>query len=404
MYHYIDASKRSDAKSKEKRNAEAARLIAAVPLLRELESAGVISATCDQNSMYAYRGREAQRSIAEIHGHPKWPSGCIKFRNLKDSKPEKYENVFNYFHGNISGKEIKSICTKGLKPYPQTCGHRIEGHTLVTPSWVLALEGYGYECDLGEGLIRVCLKVQVPRTEKGVSDFGGKPLPNTFYHAYNSQEMVSLSDWNVKHSEMEISVPVETTQVVAVIVKQYHRENIIKKLRHFNGHPHRLGHTSSFLHLFHLRNHTDDFYTTDSNEKDNLLNHPDKKFAQLGYKDRGILCRILLQKRRKSDKKDKLETGPLCVPGAVPLYRYCNAAGNHFYTINEAEIGTTTLGATGRLGYKCEKIEGYVLPHQTGYTRPLHRYRLGGNHFYTTEILKNKPVNVVAEGIACWVY
>ncbi|XP_019858871.1 PREDICTED: uncharacterized protein LOC109587090 [Amphimedon queenslandica] len=44
-----------------------------------------------------------------------------------------------------------------------------------------------------------------------------------------------------------------------------------------------------------------------------------------------------------------------------PLYRYySDNAMDHFYTTNEAEIGTTTIGVTGKHGYISEGMTCYV--------------------------------------------
>ena len=67
----------------------------------------------------------------------------------------------------------------------------------------------------------------------------------------------------------------------------------------------------------------------------------------------------------------------------VPLYRYCGN-GEHFYTTSAQEIGTVTAGLTGRHGYKCEGIAGYISSVKQGKLVPLYRYYGNGDHFYTT--------------------
>lgn len=100
------------------------------------------------------------------------------------------------------------------------------------------------------------------------------------------------------------------------------------------------------------------------------------------------------------------------VYGTVPLYRYYSAAViDHFYTTNAKEIGTTTPGQSGNHGYKSEGVTGYCFPKPTPGTVPLYRY-FGGpsDHFYTTnsrEIGTTTPGvskrGYTSEGVACWV-
>mmetsp|Transcript_23367 Transcript_23367/g.37402 ORF Transcript_23367/g.37402 Transcript_23367/m.37402 type:complete len:300 (+) Transcript_23367:138-1037(+) len=44
----------------------------------------------------------------------------------------------------------------------------------------------------------------------------------------------------------------------------------------------------------------------------------------------------------------------------IPLHRYVNAKGDHFYTTNLSEIGATSPGVVGNGGYKYESIACYV--------------------------------------------
>ena len=102
------------------------------------------------------------------------------------------------------------------------------------------------------------------------------------------------------------------------------------------------------------------------------------------------------------------------VSGTVPLYRYYSAAAiDHFYTTNANEIGTTTPGQVGNHGYRSEGIAGYCFPKYTPGTVPLYRYYNGQliDHFYTTneyEIGTTTPGvtgkhGYTSEGVACWV-
>ena len=127
------------------------------------------------------------------------------------------------------------------------------------------------------------------------------------------------------------------------------------------------------------------FYTVDPTEPG---------IAPAGHKAEGIACLL-------SPKK---------VFGLVPLYRYYNG-NDHFYTTNGGEIGTTTLGAVGNGGYKCEGPAGYCFPSQRCGSIPLYRYFNGVDHFYTvsaTEIGTITPGavgngNYKFEGVACYV-
>ena len=102
------------------------------------------------------------------------------------------------------------------------------------------------------------------------------------------------------------------------------------------------------------------------------------------------------------------------VRGTVPLYRYWKAdVGDHFYTTNRHEIGTTTPGRAGRHGYVSEGITGYCFPHAVAGTVPLYRYwqLRHSDHFYTTdarEIGTTTPGHVgrhsyKSEGVVCYV-
>ena len=96
--------------------------------------------------------------------------------------------------------------------------------------------------------------------------------------------------------------------------------------------------------------------------------------------------------------------------GTVPLYRYFHPpTGDHFYTTNAREIGTTTPGAVGKHGYKNEGTIGYVYPSPRAGTVPLYRYYNGktNDHFYTIR-LERLPYPIANsykyEGIQCYVY
>ena len=140
---------------------------------------------------------------------------------------------------------------------------------------------------------------------------------------------------------------------------------------------------------------SDHFYTTNINEIGTAAAGVTGRY---GYVSEGTQC--LLYSRQ--------------VTGSVPLYRYWKAIiGDHFYTTNSQEIGTTTPGTTGQHGYISEGIAGYCFSHAVAGTVPLYRYWKGivGDHFYTTnaaEIGTTTPGQVgrhgyQSEGVACHV-
>lgn len=144
---------------------------------------------------------------------------------------------------------------------------------------------------------------------------------------------------------------------------------------------------------------TDHFYTTNWKEINQVI--PPRR-GNHGYTAEGIACVILTRRNF----------------GAVPLYRYYKR-GDHFYTTNPREIGTTTPGRLGKHGYKSEGKSGYCFPN-TNYwyyylgAVPLYRYWNPKNvdHFYTTnakEIGTTTPGKrgkhgYISEGIACYVF
>ena len=99
------------------------------------------------------------------------------------------------------------------------------------------------------------------------------------------------------------------------------------------------------------------FYTTNWNEIGQVI--PGRR-GKHGYIAEGIVC--LLITRRMSPRRN-----------LVPLYRYYKG-GNHFYTTNSGEIGTTRHGQVGRHGYKSEGIAGYCYSKPTKDTVPFYRY------------------------------
>jgi len=152
------------------------------------------------------------------------------------------------------------------------------------------------------------------------------------------------------------------------------------------------------------------FYTTDSTERDGLLNHGH-------YRGEGIAGYVFNQ----------------LVPGTVPLYRLSKTdvfmpgkygwnATKHFYTTNKAE----TDKAVNSFGFKLEGIQCYVAPKDKPVPGTVALYRLyhplsksetgyvginragDDDHFYTTNSgEKYKAVYKIQyadEGIACYVW
>ena len=104
-----------------------------------------------------------------------------------------------------------------------------------------------------------------------------------------------------------------------------------------------------------------------------------------------------------------------------PLYAYrLDHHGDHLYTYDPNEIGTTEENAVGKHRYRCEGIAGYAHSEQVKGTIPLYRYYKTqegsgkGDHLYTT-VAEEIGVPTVANGktgkggyffekIACYVF
>jgi hypothetical protein len=74
-------------------------------------------------------------------------------------------------------------------------------------------------------------------------------------------------------------------------------------------------------------------------------------------------------------------------PGLVPVYRYWkNDTKDHFYTTNGGEIGVVNTGMSGKFGYVCEGILGYISANSAPGTIPVYRYWQSStsDHHYTT--------------------
>merc|ERR1711988_444717 len=108
------------------------------------------------------------------------------------------------------------------------------------------------------------------------------------------------------------------------------------------------------LYRYWRKDGSDHYYTTEPNE----LGGVKVDLELFGYKSEGIACKIF----------------PYQTNDLSPLYMYYNdKTVDHFYTLNEEEIGTTTLGEFGNHGYQSAGIAGYWKSKS-------------GDHFYTTNI------------------
>ena len=130
----------------------------------------------------------------------------------------------------------------------------------------------------------------------------------------------------------------------------------------------------------HFINHRDHFYTPSWSE---VTGNGGNIITQ------GIVFKVLKNK----------------VSGTLPLHRYYSpGSGDHFYTTNTEEIGTTRQGETGKHGYKYEGHIGFVYSSAQPLTVPLYRYYNGktGDHYYKLD--EYLPPGYRYEGIQCYVY
>jgi hypothetical protein len=127
-------------------------------------------------------------------------------------------------------------------------------------------------------------------------------------------------------------------------------------------------HHFNVVHRYYHEGHHDHFYTTNgaeigTTEKGHVGNH--------GYKSEGPSFHIFTHQHH----------------GLVPVYRYWKDDNHdHFYTANAGEIGATNVGQAGNHGYKCEGILGYVSPTEFYGSIPIYRYwhDQSHDHFYTS--------------------
>jgi hypothetical protein len=114
------------------------------------------------------------------------------------------------------------------------------------------------------------------------------------------------------------------------------------------------------IHRFYHGGASDHFYSTNIGEG-----------GPHGYASEGVGFQLAAQQ----------------TPGLVPVYRYWKSDfKDHFYTTNAGEIGVVTQGMSGKFGYVCEGILGYISPNSIPGTIPVYRYwnESVHDHFYTT--------------------
>ena len=138
----------------------------------------------------------------------------------------------------------------------------------------------------------------------------------------------------------------------------------------------------------------DHFYTTISEEIGTTVSGV---IGKHGYKSEGLMGYLLTSQE----------------PGTVVLYRYYNSqASDHFYTTNENEIGTITPGQTKK-GYTSEGVAGYCYSTHVYSSVSLYQYWNSKfrDHFYTVNeneigtVVPNKvgKFGYVYEGIQCFI-
>jgi hypothetical protein len=114
------------------------------------------------------------------------------------------------------------------------------------------------------------------------------------------------------------------------------------------------------IHRFYHQGHLDHFYSANITEG-----------TPNGYSPEGVAFQLSSTQ----------------AAGLVPVYRYWRAdVKDHFYSTNGGEIGVIHPGATGKHGYVCEGVLGYISPVSMPGTTPVYRYfkEASNDHFYTT--------------------
>jgi hypothetical protein len=126
-------------------------------------------------------------------------------------------------------------------------------------------------------------------------------------------------------------------------------------------------HVKPVYRYWHAGNN-DHFYTADHNE---IGVHNVGETGKHGYVSEGVAFHVFTHHHH----------------GLVPIYRYWKAdTHDHFYTHDANEIGTTHQGQTGKHGYTCEGVLGYVSPTPFHGGIPVYRYwkEPTHDHFYTS--------------------
>jgi len=240
----------------------------------------------------------------------------------------KYEGesftVFNHHHAGLVPLYRYWLDSKHDHFYtanPQEIGKTHEGE----------VGHHGYKC---EGHIGYVSPVQFP---------GSVPIHRYFHEAH--------FDHFYTANEQEIG----TTHVGHVGHHGYKYEGV-------TGYAYPAQHYVKPVHRYWNAGITDHFYTVDPNEIG---------AGKHGYVGEGVAFHVFSHHHH----------------GLVPVYRY-NKAGDHFYTANAAEIGTTHPGQAGHHGYTCEGVLGYVSPTAFHGGIPVYRYykedSSAGDHFYTS--------------------
>lgn len=117
---------------------------------------------------------------------------------------------------------------------------------------------------------------------------------------------------------------------------------------------------SEYVALYRLFNSQSDdhLYTTDCDEKENLLRDG-------SYVDEGVVGYVAARQTRRS----------------LPLYRMLLSSGEHFYTTDRKEVNQLSR----EQGNAAEGIVGYVADESSRGTVPFYRIITGERHLYTTD-------------------
>ena len=193
-----------------------------------------------------------------------------------------------------------------------------------------------------KGKFMTITKVDVPEMKKynyvdfitsfniGVIKTDPNSSATPFYKYYNADTQDSF--YTVNKNVIGTTVPGQlgkygyTSQGIAAIVLTKNEDGSVPLYRYWQS-------------VFH-----DHFYTTNPREVGTTI---DGELGNYGYRSEGIACYVYPTQASATN--------------LVPFYRYYNSVvGNHFYTVNASDIGTTKLGEVGKDGYRSEGIVGWV--------------------------------------------